>query len=244
MRNALFWVSLPFLLPQALTLRNRTPRFEGAAAPNFGSVGCGIENKLLVFGDSIAAGVGATNFEKALAGRTAASLAENAAVSVRWRSVGYIGANCGQLLQQLENVEPENDVDYLVLSVGVNDVTSLTTIDTWQQNLSRLLRRLNSLYDRPTIVLCGLPPFGRFPALPRPLRDSMQMRAYTIDESSRKVIKNLRNVYFAAMEFEPTPKKFAADGYHPSEAGYEEYGQIMGWILAELAAMNTSKRGP
>lgn len=240
-RNVLFWASLPFLVPQALRLKNRTPRFDGAAGPNSGSIGRGDDKKLLVFGDSIAAGVGASNFRKALAGRTAASLAAKASVSVHWRSVGHIGANCGQLLQQLDNSEPENDIDYLVLSVGVNDVTSLTTIDTWQRNLSRLLRRLNLLYECPVIVLCGLPPFGLFPALPQPLRSSMQMRAISIDESSRKVIADFQNAHFAPMIFEPTREKFADDGYHPSEAGYEEYGRTMGSILAKLAAKNTRK---
>lgn len=239
MRNALFWMSLPFLIPQALSLRNRVPRFGGAGGPNTGCIGSGDEKKLLVFGDSIAAGVGATDFHRALAGRTAAGLAELASGRVHWRSVGYIGANCGQLLQHLDVTVPESGIDYLVLSVGVNDVTSLTTTDTWERNLSQLLNRLNTLYEQPTIVLCGLPPFGRFPALPQPLRSSMQLRARTLDLSSKHVLASFQNVFFAPMIFEPTPEKFAADGYHPSEAGYEEFGRTMASILVESAAMNT-----
>ncbi|MBT8100069.1 MAG: SGNH/GDSL hydrolase family protein [Gammaproteobacteria bacterium] len=234
MRNALFWISLPFLVPQALYLKKDIPRFADAAGPNFGTTGSGDTRTLLMFGDSIAAGVGASAFDRSMAGRTAAGLAATASVKVEWKSVGYTGATCEQVLQRLDDAEASSDLDFLVLSVGVNDVTALTTIPAWRRSLRKLLQRLNTLYQRPTVVLCGLPPFRMFPSLPQPLRSSMQLRAYSIDEASQQVVAEFENVHFAPMVFEPSPEKFAADGYHPSEAGYDEYGRAMGALLARV----------
>jgi lysophospholipase L1-like esterase len=32
---------------------------------------------------------------------------------------------------------------------------------------------------------------------------------------------------YVTLDFDPTPDKFSADGYHPSEASYTMFGQMM-----------------
>lgn len=240
MRNALFWMSLPFLLPQALRLRRTAPRVSGAAGVNHGTVGKGPERSLLVFGDSIAAGVGARDFPRSLVGRTADALARDSAQTIRWSAEGYIGANSDKILDRLNGRGHRETVDYLVLSVGVNDVTSLNTLVSWRRNLRTILSRLNEIYGEPLIGLAGLPPMHGFPLLPEPLRTQVGNRSVAVDGVGRKVVAEFANVVHVPVEFELTRDRFADDGYHPSEFGYVEFGQVMSDALLHLENLRDS----
>ena len=88
MRSALFWSSLPFLLPQALYVRQTAPRFAPAAGPTSGAVGEGTQRTLLAIGDSIVAGVGASELPKAMVGQTASALATSLECRVNWQALG------------------------------------------------------------------------------------------------------------------------------------------------------------
>ncbi len=234
MRNALFWLSLPFLLPQALWVRRTAPRFDGAAGASHGSVGNGPVKRLFMYGDSIAAGVGASEFPAALVGRTAEALASGTAHRIEWRSEGYIGENSTDLLARLRERPGEEPVDYLVLSVGVNDVTALNTLDTFRDNFRSILERLNEVYGEPCIGFCGLPPMHHFPLLPEPLRTQVGNRSAEIDGVARDVISGFSNAVHVPIAFELTPERFAPDGYHPSEFGYIEYGRLMSEALCSV----------
>lgn len=234
MRNALFWMSLPFLLPQALRVRKAAPRVSGAGGVNHGTVGEGQERSLFMFGDSIAAGVGARDFPRSLAGRTADALARSSAQKIHWSAEGYIGANSDAILDKLNGRGRREKVDYLVLSVGVNDVTSLNTLVVWRRNLRTILSRLNEIYGEPLIGLAGLPPMHGFPLLPEPLRTQAGNRSVAVDGVGREVVAEFANVVHVPVEFELTRDRFADDGYHPSEFGYVEFGQVMSDALLHL----------
>ena len=123
MRNVLFWAAFPFLVPQALYVRRTAPRFAPAGGPAEGSVGDGEPFRLLAIGDSIIAGVGATDLSKALVGRTAAALAESKNCRVSWQALGVSGYDSTRVLEHLVPELPSVALDYMILSVGVNDIT-------------------------------------------------------------------------------------------------------------------------
>lgn len=239
MRDLLFWGVLPFLLPQALYVRKFAPRFAPAGGPSQGSSGQGRQTRLLAVGDSIIAGVGATELSNALVGQTAKALSTSLDCRVSWQALGVSGYDSTKVLNQLVPKLPDVAADYIILSVGVNDVTGLTTLRNWRQNLSLLLDKLHAHSPNAAIAVAGLPPLHEFPLLPQPLRATFGMRARALDGVVRKVVEKRPNSVHMPVDFEPSPQKFAPDGYHPSEEGYAEFGQYMAEGL-----LRVSKQGP
>ena len=227
MKNLLFWTAFPFLIPQALYVRSTAPRFAPAGGPREGHVGDGDEIRLLAIGDSIVAGVGASELSRALVGQTARALAGSRRCRVSWRALGVSGYDSAKVLEHLVPDLPDETFDYVVISVGVNDVTGLTTTRQWRRNLSRLLRALHARYPTAKIALAGLPPLHGFPLLPQPLRAVFGLRAREFDEIAREVAIANQNAFHIPLDFEPDPEKFSPDGYHPSEESYVEFGQHM-----------------
>jgi lysophospholipase L1-like esterase len=231
-RNLLFWIAFPFLLPQALYVRRTAPRFAPAAGPAEGVVGNGEQIRLLAIGDSIIAGVGASDLSRALVGQTATALANASNSKVSWRALGQSGYDLNKILQQLVPQLPAVSFDYVIVSVGVNDITGLTSIRSWRRNLATLLYKLQAHSPNALIAVAGMPPMHAFPLLPQPMRAAFGMRARVFDEVAKAVIGKQQGSLHIPLDFEPHPSRFAADGYHPSEESYVEFGrQLAGKLL-------------
>lgn len=235
MRNILFWALIPLLVPQALYVRKTALRFAPASGPSNGYVGSGTQARLLAIGDSIIAGVGATTLSRALVGQTANALAISLGSCVEWKALGVSGYNSEKVLNRLVPKLPDVPVDYVILSVGVNDVTGLTTLRQWRQNLNLLVARLQAHSPNAIVAVAGLPPLHGFPLLPQPLRAVFGMRSRSLDEELRKILHGLPNCVYVPLDFDPDLSKFAPDGYHPSEEGYAEYGRHMADELIKVA---------
>lgn len=226
-RALLFWSVLPFVMPQALWLRRAAPRFSAAAGALKGRAGQGRTYHLVAVGDSIIAGVGAVRLTDALVGRTARELCELLDGAVSWQAVGRIGLDSGALLGRLVSRLPEQKADFIVVSVGVNDVTSLSRVSTWRRHLEGIIAVLRRHWPDAVIAFGGVPPLNRFPLLPQPLRAVLGLRAMILDEAARQVVSHHPRVIHVPIPIAPHPDTFSADGYHPSEAGYAKYGHIM-----------------
>ena len=223
-QRLLFWCLLPFVIPQALRVRRTAPRFAGAKGADSGTVGEGESLSLLVFGDSIAAGVGASTFEKALVGRTAEALSISSKRCVHWRAIGQIGATSEKVAQRLTKRIKDAEYDVIVVSVGVNDITSLRRTRQWRSDLSQLLDTLHDLCPNAVIALVGIPPLWQFPLLPTPLKNILGIRALTFDADMKQISKERPYSVHIALQFVPGNHTFSEDGYHPSEETYQKMG--------------------
>lgn len=239
-KNLLFWSVFPLLIPQALYVRRTAPRFAPAAGPREGRVGAGEQRRLLAIGDSIIAGVGASELSKALVGRTAAAIASSRGCCVSWQALGASGYDSTKVLERLVPKLPGAPFDYMIVSVGVNDVTGLTSLQRWRSNLSQLIQALQAHSPGALIGLAGLPPLGGFPLLPQPLRAALGMRGKILDEVARQVTVRYHNTLHVQLDFEPDPDQFSADGYHPSEESYVEFGRQ---LAVKLLAMDAAEKG-
>jgi hypothetical protein len=72
-----------------------------------------------------------------------------------------------------------------------------------------------------------MPPLHGFPLLPQPLRAVFGMRARSFEYVTRQLTDEHPFVRHVPVDFDPDPAKFAADGYHPSEESYQEFGRSM-----------------
>lgn len=117
----------------------------------------------------------------------------------------------------------------VVVTVGVNDVTALTHLDRWREDLDTVIDRLERR-GAERVVFAGLPPMGSFPAIPRPLRDWVGLRSTMLDDALGEVVARHTGVRRLRFDGEVRSGAMASDGYHPGVAGYA------GWARA-LAAI-------
>ena len=241
MRSIIFWGLLPLILPQAIYVRRTAPRFSGAAGPRRGTAGSGKNYTLTAIGDSIIAGVGATSLAKALVGQTAEKLSLLLNCKITWEAIGSIGAVSTQVIERLVPQLPEKQPDFIVLSVGVNDATSLSSAARWRQNLAKLLKVLVSYAPAAIIAVAGLPPLRGFPVFPQPMRSLFGIRGETFDSVARDEIRRHENAIHVPLDFDPEPHMFSADGFHPSEESYQEFGGMMAQGIAEKFKASASE---
>jgi lysophospholipase L1-like esterase len=160
----------PLLVAQALRTRARVPRLPEPAGARDGSLGRGAARlRLLLAGDSSAAGVGVATQHDALAGHLVPLLARRCALQVRWTLCARSGLTTAQTLEVLHGAELPV-ADLAVVVTGVNDVVdqvpSMRAVRA-RDHIANLLRNRIGVQH---VVFCPLPPIHQFPALPQPLR--------------------------------------------------------------------------
>ena len=192
--------------------------------------------RLHAVGDSIIAGVGASDFSKALIGRTAEVLSSRLERTVDWSARGRIGAQSADLLTDLIGRMEPGPADVVLVSVGVNDVTGLRTTTAWIRNLTSIIERLREHSPDAVIAFAGLPPLSVFPLLPQPLRAVIGLRGRTFDQAVRDVVARHGRVVHVPIDLKISPEKFAADGFHPSEESYVDFAvAVADAVIAEIA---------
>jgi lysophospholipase L1-like esterase len=211
-------VLAPALLAQVFWVRRRVPRLPEPIGFRTGRWGTGPDLRLLIVGDSSAAGVGVSNQEKALSGRLVDHLSQERRVS--WTLVAQTGATTEKLMTMLENVPPGR-FDIAVTALGVNDITAEVPLAQWMERTRELHARLMDRFDVGRIIVSGLPPMAGFPSLPQPLRWYLGRQARLFDEALKTYLKERRRVEHLPMEFPNDVSLMASDGYHPGEEVYE-----------------------
>jgi lysophospholipase L1-like esterase len=236
LRSGLFWSTVPLLLPQALWVRRRTPRFSAplgadggvVAAPDETSVGVAAPTLRLVgLGDSIIAGVGAQTAAECLTARLAQELSGRRNISVEWSNIGRIGATTHRVLHHLVQRLPPKPADLLLISAGVNDVTSLRRRSEWSSEIRALADHLARHSPGATALFLGLPPMHVFPALPVPLRQALGLRARLFDETLAETLDAHPTARHVPLTLEPAEGMFCADGFHPSAATYARIAEAI-----------------
>ena len=219
MRHLLATLALaPILLAQGRQVRRAVPDLPEPAGPRQGVVGSGPPLRLLVVGDSAAAGVGARSQDEALSGQLAVALAPT--FRLQWRLLAFTGATTADMLQRLRQ-EPASEVDVVLTSLGVNDVTGRVSLGDWRRAQRELIGLLQDRFGARHILLSGLPPMHRFPALPQPLRWYVGSRARDFDRALLKLAASRERCEFLGLAHEMMEvDAMAADGFHPGPTIY------------------------
>ena len=222
----------PVLFLQAHRVRRSIPRMPEPPGPRRGLSGTGPRLKVLIAGDSAAAGVGASHQDEALAGQLVGSL--SADYSVEWSLEARTGATTATTLRRLRELDEEN-FDVAVTSLGVNDVTAGSSRRSWRSRQRELRDLLRGAFGVSGIVVCGLPPVHGFPALPQPLRWYLGERARAFDIDLEADAEAEEGVRFLSLRFSEDPSEMASDGFHPGPAVYARWGRMAALAISQLA---------
>jgi len=224
LRHALATALLgPVLLRQGRRVRRTVPTLPEPAGEREGILGSGPALRLLIVGDSAAAGVGAETQAAALSGQIAVALAPT--FRLHWKLLAFTGATTRDIVRRLRE-EPAANYDVVLTSLGVNDVTGRRSLATWRRQQLELVELLGGRFGARQILLSGLPPMHRFPALPQPLRWYIGSRARDFDRVLADVAASRPGCEFIALGHEMMDvSAMASDGFHPGPPIYAQWAR-------------------
>jgi len=191
----------------------------------------GAGRRVVWLGDSTAAGVGASSSSGALPSQVADGLAVPA-TSVTDLAVS--GARVADVLADQVPKVAGLQPDLVLISVGANDAIHLTGRGSFRHTYEEVLR---SLPRGVPVVVLGVPDMGAIPRFAQPLRAVAGWRGRNLDSEVRRVAAHSGAIYAdiagpTGPPFRRHPDRyFAADDFHPSDAGYGLWAEAVLKVL-------------
>ena len=227
----------PVLLAQARWLRATALRLPEAAGPRSGVEGEGVVPglplRILIVGDSSAAGVGVEEQAHALAQPLARLLSAATRRRVEWQLIAKSGVNTREALALLMRSEVA-PADYLVTALGTNDVTSQSKPDSFLRDYRALAEHLRERTGAVGMVVTGLPPLRILPAAPHPLRWYLGRYAIRLDRVLQRWVNLHPMRRYVSLEWAANPAEMAIDRYHPGPGQYRRWSEL---VCDEIVAL-------
>lgn len=192
-----------------------------------GSYGAGFgdPHRLLVLGDSTAAGVGAGSAQHTIGATIATGVAALSGRPVQLRNVSRSGATSPQLIAQADRgLAAMPDPEVVVIMIGANDVKERIDQDYAVRCLAETVSRFRATGAEVVVGTC--PDMGTIRPIPQPLRSLVQRwsRGLAAAQTVGVVEAGGRSVSLGDLlgqEFWELPAEmFSEDRFHPSAAGY------------------------
>jgi lysophospholipase L1-like esterase len=178
--------------------------------------------RLLICGDSAAAGVGVTQQDDALSGQLVRLLSTH--YLVQWQLEAQTGLDSAALATRLAKLNGQC-FNLVVISVGVNDVTSLCSARRFRYQLARSLQLLQQQNGQPRVLFSAIPPMQHFSALPAPLNYWLGFKSSILNYSAKNLLKRWPHASYVATPNKVSAAMLAEDGFHPSAEGYQHWAQ-------------------
>ncbi len=212
---------LPFLIYQAYKVKKQRPTPK--AQSEFIKLGNGLQ-RLLILGESTAAGVGASSVESTLAGNIYRLFGEDCSVT----NLGKNGIRAGQVLPFFsEKLKAEKtQTDGIFLFLGANDCFQLTNPTEYHRSLVKLISSLESDFNPSWIYLADIPPVHLFPAFPAMLQSYLKSQREFLREKMKQIAHGNPKIIFDELDLNLPPEFFCEDLVHPSDIGYRAIAEF------------------
>lgn len=225
---------MPIIVAQGIVVKQRTPKLLEPIGERQGIVGFGRPLSLLILGDSAAAGVGVEYQHQALSGVLLSQLMNE--YKLTWALHAKTGNNTRQVIDAINALEPQV-YDVIITSIGVNDVTKLTSTRLWIKQQKQLFTELRKKFDPKLIIVTGVPPMQYFPALPHPLAWIFGKHAQQMNKKLQGYLSTepiFKFIEFDLEHFQEMNLPMAIDGFHPSKEIYEIWGKQVASLVREF----------
>ncbi len=232
-------VFLPLLWFQGMRLKRKVPRFTTPGDHPYGICkGNNKEFNILGLGESPMAGVGIAKHTLTLTGLTAGRLNKLLGYSINWKILAQSGLTLKNLNKLICEQSDEN-VDLVLVSMGGNDVFQLTPPWIWKKNIDKCVKLIFQKNEKPVILFSPVPPVGRFPAIPSPLRIAFGFWEFLLQGCLAQVISSIDNTYLLDERYPDGKKYYLEDGIHPSRLAYDPWSEKLS--IMTVALLNQKK---
>ena len=197
-----------------------------AALPWQGTIDGPRPLRLLVLGDSTAAGVGASTQVEGLPGNLARALAARWSRGIEWTAIGENGATARDLVVRFLDAAAAERWDFVFVSIGANDALGLRSRSAFGRDIRTVLARLRESSPDAPIIISSLPAFFRFVLLPNPLRWNLYLHSQSLEGEARRVAASLPGVIMSPPPPPYSEGFFAEELFHPSATGYRDWANF------------------
>ena len=235
----LSWLLLPVAGYYGLQIRRKTPRLAPPRGNQRGSLAKipgenSADWRLLIMGDSSAAGVGVDRVEEALAPQLADIIHERTGQSVSWRTAGANSAVARDLRDLiLPNIE-ERDFTHIVLAVGTNDMKNYLTAMQFKKGFGGLLYAIHARWPDAKVVWSPVLNMPDVPVLPL-LAWILKLRTQIINAMGFRMCRERHAVAAKPLPV-PSDEGFAIDGFHANAAGYRYWAEHLSGYVMDVEA--------
>ena len=189
----------------------------------------------VALGDSTGAGVGARDggyvarlFNRLLERRPGSKLS-NLCIS---------GATSADLLRSQLDRGVALNPDLVTVGIGINDIGHGLTLEEFSKNYEQIISTLKQK-THAQIVVTNIPDISSAPRIPGPMRNEYQRQIVQFSERLVEIANQHGVTVFdvhtiTKAELPLHPEYFSADGFHPSDKGYELWASEMWPTVARI----------
>lgn len=141
------------------------------------------------------------------------------------------GATTSDVLRNQVQGALRDDVNLVTLGIGINDVGHGFSPDQFAKNYEEIISRLRS-NTKAIIIVTNIPDISSAPRIPEIIRGEYERLIVEFNRRLEEVALRhgviVFDVHTTTREQLPAhPEFFSADGFHPSDAGYEFWAEKM-----------------
>jgi len=130
------------------------------------------------------------------------------------------------------------DPDLVTLGVGINDIGHGLSLQEFARNYQSILDRLKK-ETHAIVVVTNIPDISSSPRIPSAMRAEYQRTIDQFNQKLREIATTSGVIVFdiysiTREQLTAHPEFFSADGFHPSDAGYEMWAEQMWPTLVKL----------
>lgn len=227
LESLISWISLPVYAWQGLALRKNSLRLPPPANQVIEPAeGTGAPYRLLLIGDSSAAGVGVKDIKLSLGGQLQEIISTQSGRPTSILIAGCNSATSGQIRDHtLPHIE-QRDFTHVVLNIGTNDAKNFHTGKRFCREFGTLLYALNTRFPDAKIIWSSILDLSTIPSLPSPLNNIMGIRSRELARRG-EILCHERRAEIPEGEWDPSVENFSHDGFHASEKGYNEWASLL-----------------
>lgn len=182
--------------------------------------------RLLVLGDSIGTGVGATCFENSAAGRLACNLAKKYRILLTNASI-----NGSKVKSLLKAKIPKEKQSLTAIFISSNDVIRFTKLSEFKGNSIRLLEKISTSSKK--LMIIGPANVGLAKFLPLPLRIVYLLRGPKYANALKEASAKFKNVIYIN-SLKPAKSLgrykqnyYSSDMFHPNDEGHKFWFEMI-----------------
>ena len=219
------WLLVPVALFKGLGVRRIVPRLPPPRGRPKGQIGEGeAGTRLLILGDSSAAGVGAERIEDTLGPQLAALMHETTGSPVAWRNAGANSATAAQVRDYVVPHIEERNFTHVIIAVGTKDAKNFKTRSAFKNGFGSLLYAIHARWPDAEVFWSPVVAMPDVPALPASLGFILGLRAQIINSMGAQLCRERNATAISPLPVE-NPEGFAIDGFHANAQGYKHWAQ-------------------